>query len=59
MMKKTPTAQMGNCVMSAVREFENRTGKTVKSIRLVRLDKPVVFNGSSTDLVDVEVTIRS
>jgi hypothetical protein len=58
-MKKAPTAEMGNRVMDAVRKFEEQTGKTVKSIRLVRLDKPVVFNGSSTDLVDVEVTIRS
>lgn len=44
--------------MHAVREFENQTGKMVKSIRLVRLDKPVIFRGSQTDLVDVEVTIR-
>jgi hypothetical protein len=44
--------------MNAVREFEKQTGKTVKSIRLVRMDKPVIFSGSSTDLVDVEVTIR-
>jgi len=57
-MKKAPTAEMGNRVMDAVRSFEEQTGKTVKSIRLVRLDKPVVFQGSETDLVDVEVTIR-
>ena len=53
-----PVTELGNRVMSAVREFEKQTGKTVKSIRLVRMDKPVIFSGSSTDLVDVEVTIR-
>lgn len=58
-MKKGPTEEMGTSVMNAVRRFEAQTGKMVKSIRLVRLDKPVIFNGSSTDLVDVEVTIRS
>jgi hypothetical protein len=54
-----PVAAMENRVMHAVREFERETGKMVKSIRLVRLDKPVVFRGASTDLVDVEITIRS
>ena len=44
--------------MHAVHEFERETGKMVKSIRLVRLDKPVVFRGASTDLVDIEITIK-
>ncbi len=55
---KKPVSAMETRVMYAIREFERETGKMVKSIRLVRLDKPVIFNGSSTDLVDVEITIR-
>jgi hypothetical protein len=53
-----PVSAMENRVMHAVSEFERETGKIVKSIRLVRLDKPVIFRGSSTDLVEVEITIR-
>ena len=44
--------------MHAVREFERETGKMVKSIRLVRLDKQVIYRGDKTDLVEVDITIR-
>lgn len=44
--------------MHAVREFERETGKTIKSIRMIRLDKPVILRGASTDLVDIDVTIK-
>ena len=54
-----PVAAMENRVMHAIREFERETGRMVKSIRLVRLDKQVIYRGDKTDLVDVEVTIRS
>jgi len=57
-MKTKPVQYLKDQIMSSIKTFEEVTGQTVKSIGLVRLDKPVILRGSSTDLVDVEITIK-
>lgn len=49
---------ISNQIKWAVRHYELESGQTVKSIRLVRLDKPGFVSGSSSNLVDVEVVIK-
>jgi hypothetical protein len=49
---------LGSEIRADILRFETATGKTVKSIQLIRLDQPGFISGSKTNLVDVEVTIR-
>ncbi len=57
-MKTKPVQYLQDQVMSSIEAFEKVTGQMVKSIRLIRLDKPVIYRGDKTDLVDVEITIK-
>ena len=57
-MKTKPVQYLQDQVMRSIETFEKVTGQMVKSIRLVRLDKPVIYRGDKTDLVDVEITIK-
>jgi len=53
-----PVANLKNRIRYAIETFEGETGQTVKSLKLNRLDQPVIFQGSETDLVDIDVSIK-
>ena len=57
-MKTKPVQYLKDQIMSSIKTFEAVTGQTVKSIGLIRLDKPVIHRGDKTDLVDIEITIK-
>ncbi len=52
------TKQLNQELEEVIKLFEERTGKTVRNIRLIRHDLPPVYSGSSFDLIDIDVLIK-
>ena len=48
-----------NCGLEElIKLFEQRTGKKVRTIHLIRKDLPPFYCGQSIDLIDVDVVIK-
>ena len=53
-----PVIILKNRIKKAVQDFETDTGVTIKNVRLIRLDQPVLHEGEVTDLMNLEIPIK-